>query len=56
LIGTGEQAGTWGNTTNINFGSATPGPYQEAIDQAIGGKATIAFSSRWTITLDAHKL
>lgn len=32
LIGTGEQSGTWGNTTNNNF--------QYAIEQAIGGYAT----------------
>jgi hypothetical protein len=37
LIGTGEQAGTWGTTTNSNFGSATPGTYQ-GFEQAIGGK------------------
>jgi hypothetical protein len=40
LIGTGEQAGTWGTTTNSNFGSATPGTYQ-GFEQAIGGKATL---------------
>jgi hypothetical protein len=38
LIGTGEQAGTWGTTTNNNFGSATPGTYR-GFEQAIGGKA-----------------
>jgi hypothetical protein len=38
LVGTGEQAGTWGTTTNSNFGSATPGTYQ-GFEQAIGGKA-----------------
>ena len=27
LIGTGEQAGLWGDTTNDNFGSSTPGVY-----------------------------
>lgn len=37
LIGTGEQAGTWGNTTNTNIGTA--------IEQAIGGKADITMSS-----------
>jgi hypothetical protein len=40
LIGTGEQAGTWGTTTNSNFGSATPGTYQ-GFEQAIGGKPTL---------------
>ena len=43
LIGTGEQAGTWGTTTNSNFGSATPGTYQ-GFEQAIGGRADITMS------------
>ena len=50
LIGTGEQAGTWGATTNNNFGSATPGTYQ-GFEQAIGGKATIDLSAGGTIAL-----
>lgn len=33
LIGTGDQSGTWGNTTNINLGTL--------IEQAIAGTATI---------------
>jgi len=33
LIGTGEQSGTWGNTTNTNIGTA--------IEQAIVGMATL---------------
>ena len=37
LIGTGEQAGTWGDTTNINLGTA--------ISEAITGSVNIAFSS-----------
>lgn len=37
LIGTGEQTGTWGATTNANLG--------DAIEQAIGGKADITMSS-----------
>lgn len=37
LIGTGEQSGTWGTTTNANIG--------DAIEQAIGGKADITMSS-----------
>jgi hypothetical protein len=49
LIGTGEQAGTWGTTTNSNFGSATPGTYQ-GFEQAIGGRADVTMSST-TITL-----
>jgi hypothetical protein len=44
LIGTGEQAGTWGATTNTNLGTA--------IEQAIAGKADITFSSTTeTLTL-----
>jgi hypothetical protein len=42
LIGTGEQAGTWGNTTNTNLGTA--------LEQAIVGKADIDMNST-TITL-----
>lgn len=37
LIGTGEQSGTWGTTTNTNLGTA--------IEQAITGSADVAFSS-----------
>jgi hypothetical protein len=33
LIGTGEQAGTWGTTTNTNLGDGT-------LKQAIVGKPT----------------
>lgn len=33
LIGTGDQSGTWGNTTNVNLGTL--------IEQAIAGSATI---------------
>jgi hypothetical protein len=42
LIGTGEQAGTWGNTTNTNLGTA--------LEQAVVGKADVAMSST-TVTL-----
>lgn len=37
LIGTGEQAGTWGTTTNTNLGTA--------IEEAIVESADVAFSS-----------
>jgi hypothetical protein len=37
LIGTGEQVGTWGSTTNANLGTA--------IEEAIVGSADVAFSS-----------
>jgi hypothetical protein len=33
LIGTGEQAGTWGTTTNTNLGTA--------LEQAVVGKADV---------------
>ena len=42
LIGTGEQAGTWGNTTNTNLGTA--------LEQAVVGKADVAMSTT-TVTL-----
>jgi hypothetical protein len=42
LIGTGDQSGTWGATTNDNIGLA--------IEQAIGGKADVTMSST-SITL-----
>lgn len=37
LIGTGEQVGTWGATTNTNLGTA--------LEEAIVGSADVAFSS-----------
>jgi len=37
LIGTGDQAGTWGNTTNPNLGTA--------IEEAITGSANVTFAS-----------
>jgi len=37
LIGTGDQSGTWGATTNVNLGTA--------IEEAITGSANVAFSS-----------
>lgn len=44
LPGTGEQAGTWGLTTNTNIGTA--------IEQAIGGYVTVAFTTTTkTLTL-----
>jgi hypothetical protein len=55
LVGTGEQAGTWGTTTNNNFGSATPGTYQ-GFEQAIGGKADHRFVGRWNNCSYAYKL
>lgn len=37
LIGTGEQAGTWGTTTNTNLGTA--------IEEAITGSANVTFAN-----------
>ena len=37
LIGTGEQSGTWGTTTNTNLGTA--------LEEAIVGSANVSFSS-----------
>jgi hypothetical protein len=37
LIGTGEQSGTWGTTTNNNLGTA--------LGEAITGTADVTFSS-----------
>ena len=37
LIGTGDQAGTWGNTTNTNLGTA--------IEEAITGSSNVTFAS-----------
>ena len=42
LIGTGDQSGTWGSTTNTNMGTA--------LEEAITGSADVAFSST-TVTL-----
>lgn len=44
LIQTGTESGQWGDITNANLGSASAGVYQ-GIEQAIGGKATVTFSS-----------
>ena len=43
LIGTGEQSGTWGTTTNTNLGTA--------IEEAIVGYATANFSTDADLTL-----
>ena len=43
LIGTGEQAGTWGATTNINLGTA--------LEEAIVGRATANFTADSDLTL-----
>jgi len=43
LIGTGDQNGTWGQTTNTNLGTA--------IEEAIVGRATANFASDANLTL-----
>jgi len=43
LIGTGEQSGTWGTTTNTNLGTA--------LGEAITGSATVDFSSAADVTI-----
>lgn len=43
LIGTGEQAGYWGNITNTNLGTA--------LEEAIVGRAQVAFPSDADLTL-----
>lgn len=43
LIATGEQTGTWGNTTNTNLGTA--------LEEAIVGRATADFPSDANLTL-----
>lgn len=42
LIATGEQSGTWGNTTNSNIGTA--------INEAIAGMATVAITGDTTLS------
>jgi hypothetical protein len=43
LIGTGDQSGTWGTTTNTNLGTA--------LGEAITGSATVDFSSAADVTI-----
>ena len=43
LIGTGEQVGSWGSTTNTNLGTA--------MEEAIVGRATANFTSDANLTL-----
>lgn len=43
LIGTGEQAGFWGSTTNTNLGTA--------LEEAIVGRADVAFATDADLTL-----
>ena len=43
LIGTGEQQGTWGTTTNTNLGTA--------LEEAIVGRGTANFTTDADLTL-----
>ena len=43
LIGTGDQDGTWGTTTNVNLGTA--------LEEAIVGRANAIFSSDANLTI-----
>lgn len=43
LIGTGEQQGTWGDTTNLNLGTA--------LEEAIVGRATANFTADANLTI-----
>ena len=43
LIGTGDQSGTWGDTSNVNLGTA--------IEEAIAGRATADFTSDADLTI-----
>lgn len=43
LIGTGEQSGTWGTTTNVNLGTA--------LEEAIVGRATANFTTDADLTI-----
>lgn len=43
LIGTGDQSGTWGDTTNTNLGTA--------LGEAITGSADVAYSSAADVTI-----
>jgi hypothetical protein len=43
LIGTGDQSGAWGNTTNTNLGTA--------LEEAVVGRATADFASDANLTL-----
>jgi hypothetical protein len=43
LIGTGEQSGTWGSTTNVNLGTA--------LEEAIVGRANANFATDANLTI-----
>ena len=53
LIGTGEQDGTWGNTTNTNLGTALEEAIVGTVDQAVGtGDTTLT----WNVSSNATQV
>jgi len=57
LIGTGEQDGTWGNTTNTNLGTALEEAIVGTVDQAVGtGDTTLTWSVSSNATQVARHL
>ena len=53
LIGTGEQDGTWGNTTNTNLGTALEEAIVGTVDQAVGtGDTTLT----WSVSANATQV
>ena len=57
LIGTGEQSGTWGTTTNTNLGTAMEEAIVGTVDQAVGtGDTTLTWSVSSNATQVARHL
>ena len=57
LIGTGEQSGTWGTTTNINLGTAMEEAIVGTVDQAVGtGDTTLPWATASNATQVARHL
>ena len=57
LIGTGEQDGTWGNTTNANLGTALEEAIVGTVSQAVGtGDTTLTWSVSSNATQVARHL
>ena len=57
LIGTGEQDGTWGTTTNTNLGTAMEEAIVGTVDQAVGtGDTTLTWSVSSNATQVARHL
>jgi hypothetical protein len=57
LIGTGEQDGTWGNTTNANLGTALEEAIVGTVNQAVGtGDTTLTWSVSSNATQVARHL